>query len=104
MEITTIQHINKLDRKSVLRGEKQPGEKLGKVRPRRDRLSRLSPPRVLQSASFKMADDVDKKLELEDLQDLKTELILDCCSYRLWKEFKRGSKMSGELLSILRGK
>ncbi|KAK3723839.1 hypothetical protein QZH41_019523 [Actinostola sp. cb2023] len=48
-----------------------------------------------------MADDsVEKRLQA--LERLKTELILDCCSSKLWKEFKTGCKLSNELLIILR--
>jgi len=60
---------------------------------------RLSSPR---RKLFKMADGVDKKLS--NLEKLKNELILDCCSYRLWQQFRKGSKMTDDLLQILRSK
>ncbi|XP_020914265.1 telomeric repeat-binding factor 1 [Exaiptasia diaphana] len=50
-----------------------------------------------------MAGNVDKQeRHLEELEKLKKELILDFSSHKLWKEFKRGSKMSNEFLLILR--
>lgn len=57
---------------------------------------------------FKMADDDDtmddKSSEVDVLDKLESELILDYCSYKLWNEFKRGSKLSRGSLQILKGK
>ncbi|XP_031560820.1 uncharacterized protein LOC116296853, partial [Actinia tenebrosa] len=40
--------------------------------------------------------------EVDVLESLKSELILDYCSYKLWNEFKRSSQMTKGLLKILK--